>query len=103
MARAASRPRRAPGRAAYLQWLHWGEASLAPALGDIARHAFMRPGPSGSRRRRGRPQTAAQNLSCSGALAKGDYLVGGEPPWTSWSPTRSSSQVSASCQAISRA
>jgi len=32
-----------PARARYLQWLHFGEASLLPPLGDIAQHAMFRP------------------------------------------------------------
>ena len=32
-----------PVRARYLQWLHFGEASLLPPLGDIAQHAMFRP------------------------------------------------------------
>jgi glutathione S-transferase len=36
----------APGasdRARYLQWLHWGEATLLPPLSDLAQHSFIRP------------------------------------------------------------
>jgi glutathione S-transferase len=32
-----------PGRPAYLQWLHWGEATLLPPLADLAQHAVVRP------------------------------------------------------------
>jgi len=70
----------APGRAAYLQWLHWGEASLTPALGDIAQHAFMRPEaeriPAVVEDARKRLRKNLELLE--GALAKGDYLVGSE-------------------------
>jgi glutathione S-transferase len=30
-------------RAAFLQWLHFGEATLLPPLGDIAQHTIFRP------------------------------------------------------------
>jgi glutathione S-transferase len=33
----------APDRARYLQWLHWGEATLLPPLSDLAQHSFVRP------------------------------------------------------------
>lgn len=33
----------APERPAYLQWLHYAEATLMPPLGDIAQHSFLRP------------------------------------------------------------
>ena len=36
-------PLGSPVRARYLQWLHFGEASLLPPLGDIAQHAMFRP------------------------------------------------------------
>jgi glutathione S-transferase len=36
-------PLGSPARARYLQWLHFGEASLLPPLGDIAQHAMFRP------------------------------------------------------------
>lgn len=32
-----------PERARYLQWFHFGEATLLPPLGDIAQHAMFRP------------------------------------------------------------
>lgn len=70
----------APGRAAYLQWLHWGEASLTPALGEIVQHSFMRPEaeriPQVVDDARNRLRKNLELLE--GALAKGEYLVGGE-------------------------
>jgi glutathione S-transferase len=32
-----------PARAPYLQWLHFGEATLLPPLSDVAQHSFLRP------------------------------------------------------------
>jgi glutathione S-transferase len=32
-----------PARAAYLQWLHFGEATCLPPLSDLVQHTFMRP------------------------------------------------------------
>jgi len=32
-----------PERPAFLQWLHWSEASFMPPLGEIVQHSFLRP------------------------------------------------------------
>lgn len=32
-----------PARATYLQWLHFGEATLIPPLSDVVQHTFLRP------------------------------------------------------------
>jgi glutathione S-transferase len=32
-----------PERPAFLQWLHWSEATLMPPLGEIVAHSFLRP------------------------------------------------------------
>ena len=32
-----------PERAAYLQWLHFGEATCLPPLSDLVQHTFLRP------------------------------------------------------------
>lgn len=32
-----------PERPAFLQWLHWSEATCMPPIGEIAQHSFMRP------------------------------------------------------------
>ena len=32
-----------PERPAFLQWLHWSEATLTPPLGEIVQHSFLRP------------------------------------------------------------
>ncbi len=32
-----------PERPAFLQWLHWSEATFMPPVGEIAQHSFMRP------------------------------------------------------------
>ncbi len=32
-----------PDRPAFLQWLHWSEATFLPPLGLVAQHAFLRP------------------------------------------------------------
>ena len=70
----------APGRAAYLQWLHWGEASLTPPLGELVAQKFMRPEAErlpqveGDARKRLRKSLDLLEQ----ALAKGDYLLGAE-------------------------
>ncbi len=40
--RLAPRPG-APGRAEFLQWSHFAEATVLPPVGEIARHAFFKP------------------------------------------------------------
>jgi glutathione S-transferase len=32
-----------PERPAFLQWLHWSEATFMPPLGEIVQHSFLRP------------------------------------------------------------
>jgi glutathione S-transferase len=32
-----------PERPAFLQWLHWSEATFMPPLGEIVAHSFLRP------------------------------------------------------------
>ena len=32
-----------PERGAFLQWLHWSEATCMPPLGEIVQHSFLRP------------------------------------------------------------
>jgi len=32
-----------PERPAFLQWLHWSEATFMPPVGDIVQHSFLRP------------------------------------------------------------
>jgi glutathione S-transferase len=36
-------PPGSPERPAFLQWLHWSEATLMPPLGEIVAHSFVRP------------------------------------------------------------
>jgi glutathione S-transferase len=35
----------APGRAAFLQWVHFSEATVLPPVGDIVRHTLFKPEP----------------------------------------------------------
>ena len=68
-----------PDRPAYLQWLHWAEATALPPLSDIAQHTFLRPESEriaaivpDARARSARVFTALD-----AALAGREYLVGG--------------------------
>lgn len=36
-------PPGSPERPAFLQWLHWSEATFMPPIGAIVQHAFLRP------------------------------------------------------------
>ena len=78
-----------PARARYLQWFHFGEASLLPPLGDIAQHAFFRPEAEripamvvdGRRRALARLDVLEQALAgsshlCGEAFTAADIMVG---------------------------
>jgi glutathione S-transferase len=78
-----------PARARYLQWLHFGEASLLPPLGDIAQHALFRPEAEripamvvdGRRRALARLDVLEQALGgsphlCGEAFTAADIMVG---------------------------
>ena len=78
-----------PARARYLQWVHFGEASLLPPLGDIAQHAIFRPEAEripamvadGRRRATAKLDVLEQALSgspylCGEAFTAADIMVG---------------------------
>jgi glutathione S-transferase len=78
-----------PPRARYLQWLHFGEATLLPPLGDIAQHTLLRPAAEriaavaeDGRRRAGTTldvlehALAATPYLCGEAFTAADIMVG---------------------------
>ena len=69
-----------PARARYLQWLHFGEASLLPPLGDIAQHAMFRPEAERipAMVADGRRRAAAKLDVLAHALADSAYLCGAD-------------------------
>ena len=82
-------PAGSPARARYLQWFHWGEASLLPPLGDIAQHAMFRPEAEripamvadGQRRATAKLDVLEQALGgsaflCGAELSAADVMVG---------------------------
>ena len=82
-------PAGSPARARYLQWLHFGEASLLPPLGDIAQHAMFRPEAEripamvvdGRRRATAKLDVLEQALAgsaylCGAELTAADVMVG---------------------------
>jgi len=82
-------PAGSPARARYLQWFHWGEASLLPPLGDIAQHAMFRPEAEripamvadGKRRATAKLDVLEQALGgsaflCGAELTAADVMVG---------------------------
>jgi glutathione S-transferase len=73
-------PAGSPARARYLQWLHFGEASLLPPLGDIAQHAMFRPEAERipAMVADGRRRAAAKLDVLEQALAGSAYLCGAE-------------------------
>ena len=75
--RLAPPPGTAP-RARYLQWLHFGEATLLPPLGDIAQHTLFRPAAERipAVAEDGRRRTAATLDVLEQALAGTPYLCG---------------------------
>jgi glutathione S-transferase len=66
-----------PDRAAYLQWFHWGEATLMPPLGGIMRNRFVLPEPDRSEVALGnaRKRFARALDVLSGALGDAEFLV----------------------------
>jgi glutathione S-transferase len=69
-----------PERARYLQWFHWGEATMMPPLGDIMRQRFLLPE---EKRSEAGLEDARKRLSkCLGALAaeveEGGFVAGSE-------------------------
>ncbi|MFK7895834.1 MAG: glutathione S-transferase family protein [Myxococcota bacterium] len=67
-----------PMRAAYLQWFHWGEAALMPALHVIMGNRFVLKEEDRSEKALGvaRKQFAQSLRVLGDALGKADYLVG---------------------------
>ncbi|HWP64789.1 MAG TPA: glutathione S-transferase family protein [Candidatus Limnocylindria bacterium] len=78
-----------PARPRYLQWFHFGEATLLPPLGDIAQHALFRPEAEripamvadGQRRAAARLDVLEQALAaspylCGDAFTAADVMVG---------------------------
>lgn len=69
-----------PERAAFLQWVHFAEATCLPPLGDVIRHTLFKP--EAERIpvvvEEGRARAAAAFAVVERALEGGDYLLGRE-------------------------